>query len=190
MARVNRVTKSREVHTCEVGQHEIPKGSPYLWAKPGFRVRRKRIRCTEHPFRPSDLATGLNQEPMAAQESFDDTLGTLEQFDYEGLNQAVAEFRDALEEYRDLRQEALDAWENGNATLEEYLDTAEEALSNLEDLDEFEDLDDEPQREDYEEGEDGDDEFDTAVDEYEQERVDHWDECVNEASEASAAVSL
>lgn len=130
MARVHRVTRSNKEHTCGLG-HVIPKGDPYLWAKPGFRTRTPKARCIHHPFRPSDLATGANQEPLAAQEAFTDALDALEPHDYDGLEEARSEFESALEEYVNVRQEGLDAWENGNATMEDLLDTAQSALDEF-----------------------------------------------------------
>lgn len=194
MARVHHVAKSRKDHTCGLG-HVIPKGSPYSHAAPGYHAP-TRYRCIEHPFRPSDLASGMNAEPMAAQEAFDDGLGDLEKDDYDGLNALVTDFRQALEDYRDSRQESLDAWENGNSQLEELLNDAEEQVSNF-DVEEFYEYDeDEPEVPDAEpEQEEGDerDAYDQAVEEHstwEQAREDHWDECVNAASDASASVSL
>ena len=180
MARVNKITRSNKEHTCgHVPTHVIPKGDPYLWAKPGFRTRTPKIRCVDHPFRPSELATGLNAEPMAAQEEFDDTLGTLYRGDYDGLEAAVDAFREALEAYRDARQEALDAWENGNSQFEQYVEEAEEALGYLEDLtiDPFEE--EEPEDADSEEWA-----------EWDAQTEDHWDEQITNAEDASASVSL
>jgi len=210
MARVHRVQRSNKEHTCgHSPTHVIPKGDPYLWAKPGFRTRTPKVRCVEHPFRPSELATGLNAEPMAAQEDFDATLGTLERHDYDGLAAAVDEFRDALESYRDARQEALDAWENGNSQFEEWLEEAEEALSALEDLEveewdeeepSSETADPEPDAADFETEEDyneaverwqeSQDEAESEWDDWDARRDQHWDDQIDAASEASASVSL
>jgi len=210
MARVHRVQRSNKEHTCgHSPTHVIPKGDPYLWAKPGFRTRTPKVRCVEHPFRPSELATGLNAEPMAAQEDFNATLGTLEAHDYDGLTAAVDEFREALEAYRDARQEALDAWENGNSQFEEWLEEAEEALSALENLeveewDEEEPLNEttepEPDAADFEEESDYDaaverwqeaqDDAESEWDDWNSRRDQHWDDQISEASEASASVSL
>ena len=177
MARVHKVTRSNKEHTCgHVPTHVIPKGDPYLWAKPGFRTRTPKIRCVDHPFRSSELATGLNAEPMAAQEEFDDTLGTLERGDYDGLEAAVDAFREVLEAYRDARQEISDAWENGNS---QYVEEAEAALGYLEDLtiDPFEE----------EEPEDADSE---KWAEWDAQAEGHWAEQITNAEDASASVSL
>lgn len=134
MARVHRVPKSRKEHTCTKGGHIIPKGDPYLHASPGFRRRHPIVRCLAHPFRPSELTTSLASEPMAAVEAFEDALDAIDVDDHEALDQieaAVEELRSAVEEYRDVRQEALDQWENGNDQLQQYVDTAEEAVSGV-----------------------------------------------------------
>lgn len=197
MARVHTVKRSNKSHVCAVGGHEIPKGDPYLWAKPGFRTRTPLVRCMNHPFRPSDLATGLNAEPMRAQEDFDATIASLEEHDYEGLNAAVSEFRDALEAYRDVRQEALDAWENGNSQFEEWAEEAEGFVSTFESLDEASEYEEEeptePSRDDF----DTEDAYDEAVTEYEtahadweEARAQHWEDAVSAADDASGEVAL
>lgn len=184
MARITRVAKSRKEHTCGKGGHVIPKGSPYMHATPGFRGRTL-YRCFEHPFRGSDLATGLNADALRAQEDFDDTIGSLEEYDYEGLNGAISEFREALEEYVSIREEGLSAWENGNSTLEELRDDAQAALDEIEGLEEHEDLE-EPERSQF----DSDEEFEQAKDDWETERQEHWENAISEAETASSNVSL
>lgn len=130
MARVKRIENSRKAHVCGRGGHEIPKGDPYLTASPGYRGRPK-YRCIEHPFRPSELTTSMASEPMAAVEAFEDAAGA--GFDsIEDLTAAWDELKEAVESYRDQRQEALDAWEYGNAQLEEYVETAESAVQEVE----------------------------------------------------------
>lgn len=130
MARVHKQENSRKVHTCRKG-HEIPAGETYWWAKPGFRRRTPLIACAAHPFRQSELTTSAASEPMAAVEAFEDEaaagFSTIED-----LTTAWDSLREAVESYRDQRQEALDAWEYGNSQLEEYLETAEAALQEVE----------------------------------------------------------
>ncbi|QOP64796.1 hypothetical protein SEA_DELAGARZA_37 [Microbacterium phage DelaGarza] len=189
MARVHRVQRSNKEHTCGVGGHVIPKGEPYLWAKPGFRTRTPKVRCVNHPFRESDLATGMNQEPLAAREEFIDALDSLEEFDYDGLREAVETFQSALDDYVSVREEALDAWENGNSTLEEYRDNAQQARGDFEpDVDEF--SDEEPEGSEFEDDDDGHDEFEAAHDAWESERQDHWDNAVEEARSAAEGLDL
>lgn len=189
MARVHRVQRSNKEHTCGVGGHVIPKGEPYLWAKPGFRTRTPKVRCVNHPFRESDLATGMNQEPLAAREEFIDALDGLEEFDYDGLREAVETFQSALDDYVSVREEALDAWENGNSTLEEYRDNAQQARDDFEpDVDEF--SDEEPEGSEFEDDDDGHDEFEAAHDAWESERQDHWENAVEEARSAAEGLDL
>jgi hypothetical protein len=205
MARVTRVNKSNIEHVCEVGRHTIPKGDAYLWAKPGFRGR-KRFRCPEHPFKESDLATGMNAEPLAAREEFISTAEGLEPFDYDGLREAVETFQGALDDYVSVREEALDAWENGNSTLEELRDAAQEARDSFEpDVDEF--TDDEPEDVDEPDDEPDEDEdpeaheewtrlndayqeYVTERDAWEDERDEHWENAVSEAIDAAQSVEL
>lgn len=164
MARVHKVTRSAKEHQCGRG-HVIPKGEPYTWAKPGFRTRRPLIRCKAHPFRPSELVSGLASEPMAAQEAFEDALASIDSESTSALEEiqsALEDFRSEVEDYVSQRQEALDAWENGNSTLEELLEVAQAALDELESFEVEEwggepdvrdgDLDDEPDEDDDPEG--------------------------------------
>jgi len=133
MARVNRVAKSRKVYRCGQG-HDIPIGEPYLYANPGFRSRTRLIRCTTHPFRPSELTTSLASEPMAAQESFLDAIDEIDVTSETAIEELEAEVEALLsevEQYRDARQEALDAWEHGNSTLEEFVETADAAVDEI-----------------------------------------------------------
>lgn len=135
MARVHRVPKSRKEHTCTWGNHVIPKGDPYLHASPGFRRRHPIVRCLAHPFRPSELTTSAASAPMAAAEGFEDALDAINPQDNGALDElqtALEELTSAVEEYRDERQSALDAWENGNEQLQQYVDTAEAAVSEVE----------------------------------------------------------
>jgi hypothetical protein len=130
MARVKRVENSRKPHVCGRTGHEIPKGAPYLTASPGFRARPK-YRCVDHPFRPSELTTSAASEPLAAIESFEDAASA--GFDsIEDLETAWQELGEALQEYVDMRDQALEAWEYGNSQLEELRDTAQAALDEWE----------------------------------------------------------
>lgn len=192
MARINRVQKAAQPHTCERGC-TIAKGDPYTWAKPGFRGR-KRLRCAQHPFRESDLATGLNAEPLAAREEFEDTVNGLEEGDYEGLREAVETFQSALDDYVAAREEGLDAWENGNSMLEDLRDQAQQARDDFEpDVEEFDE--EEPDRDDFEgDGEDpdddGSDEYEQEVIEWEGRKSDHWETAVNDALDAASGLDL
>lgn len=129
MARVKRVDNSRKPHVCGRGNHEIPKGESYLTASPGYRSKPK-YRCLQHPFRPSELTTSLASEPMSAVEEFEDAAG--HGFDtHDDLESAWADLVQAVEDYQSQRQDALDAWEHGNSQLEEYVETADAAASEV-----------------------------------------------------------
>lgn len=206
MARVHKVQKSAKEHTCGKG-HVIPKGEPYQWAKPGFRTRRPLIRCMRHPFRDSDLATGLNQEPLAAREELEDTLDGLEKGDYDSLREAVESFQSALDDYVAAREEGLEAWENGNSALEELRDNAQAARDDFEpDVDEFSDeepeefSEPEPQEEDFETEEDYEEAHGRWTDaqaeqeqewsDWDQSRDQHWEDAVEGVREAAMGLDL
>lgn len=132
MARVQRIKKSRVERRCHAG-HAIPVGSAYSFAAPGYHGR-EIYACSAHPFRPSNLTTGLRAEALAAIESFEDAANEIDHDDHEALEQletAFEEFKGEIESFRDQRQESLDAWEYGNSQLEELLDAAESAVSDL-----------------------------------------------------------
>lgn len=177
MARIHRVQKSNKVHQCSKG-HEIAKGQPYTWAKPGFRRRTPIIRCAAHPFRPSELMTGAASAPTAAVEAFEDAAAAGFE-SIEDLDAAWEDLRQAVEEYRDERQTALDAWEHGNSQLEEYLDTAERALEEAEGFtsDSFDD--EEPSADDEEEWE-----------EWDQARQAHIEEQADEALSVAGSLEF
>lgn len=187
MARTHFIKTSRTPHTCGHGGHAIPAGEGYYWAAPGFRAAKK-FRCTEHPFRESDLTTSLRSEPLAALEAFDDALDVLEEKDYDGLTAAAEELVSALDEYNQTRTDALDSWENGNEQLQEYADQAETAASDATSLqDAIQPFDDEePTREDW----DNEDDYETALREYEEASDAHWEEQVTEARESAQSIEV
>jgi methyl-accepting chemotaxis protein len=201
MARVHKVEKSAKSHQCGRG-HEIPKGEPYLWAKPGFRTRTPSIRCVRHPFRASELTTSLRSGPLAAQEAFDDALSEIDQTAAEALDEltsALEEFQNEVRDYADQRRESADAWEYGNEQLEELADLAEQAADELEgfEVEEWDgdedarvtDPGDEPddtESTEYTEWEDASEAHEEAV----QSWADHVEEQFNEASEISAGLEF
>lgn len=197
MARIHRVAKSAKVHICGNGGHEIPKGAPYSWAKPGFRTRTPLIRCAAHPFKPSELTTSLASGPMAAQEVFEEALSNLDQSAPEVLDElrsAVEEFQAEVRDYAEQRRESADAWENGNSTLEELAETAEQAADELEQL-EVEEWGGDEEARDAEPGEEPDDEESDAHTEWyeafaaHEEAVADWAAHVTAQIEAASEVS-
>ncbi len=130
MARVHKVAKSAKVHLCgHFPTHYIDKGDPYYWAAPGFRSRTKMIRCVDHPFRESDLITGNRADIVRAREDAIDAIDGAESI--ADIESAMSEFESAADDYLNLRQEALDAWPNGNSQLQEYVDQAESITSEV-----------------------------------------------------------
>lgn len=189
MARAHRVESSRKEHTCGKG-HVIPKGEGYYWAKPGFRRRTPLIRCFKHPFRPSELTTSERSAPMSAVEQFEDAAA--QGFDtIADLEQAWDELKSAVEEYQQNREYALEQWEHGNSQLEELLETAQQALDEVEGWSAEEwSGDDEPQRSDYPDDEDGEAEFDAAFSEWEEEHTQHVLDQTDEALEVAGSLEF
>ena len=180
MARVKRQDNSRIEHICGKGGHVIPKGDSYLMASPGFRRRKPLIRCLDHPFRPSELTTSARSAPLSAVEAFEDAAGAGFE-SMEDLESAWAELGDALEEFMDEREQALEAWENGNSQLEDLFDQAQAAHEEWEGHS-FEDFDeDEPQEEDFKDTEKGRRKYDEALEEWNQNRMDHIQDQTDEA---------
>lgn len=130
MARVH-TTKANGQAQRKCGRcgHEIQKGETYYWAKPGFRTRTPVVRCLTHPFRESELTTGVRSEALAAREEFEDAIDDVDSFD--ALDSVRAELESALDDYVSTRQEALDAWPNGNSQLEEFVLQAESARDEV-----------------------------------------------------------
>lgn len=187
MARVYTKKTSRVEHVCGRTGHVIPKGEGYYAAAPGFRGR-EIFRCFQHPFRPSELVTGLRSQPLSALEALEDAIPGLEEGDYDGLTSALEEFASEVRSYAEERQSALDAWENGNSQLEELYETAENAANEAEeiqnDVAEFED--EEPQASDYED----EDEFEAEHTEWEEAKADHWTETVDNALDRAQSIEF
>lgn len=130
MARVH-TTKANGQAERKCGRcgHVIEKGESYFWAKPGFRTRRPVVRCSKHPFRQSELTTGVRSEALAAVEAFEDAIDSVDSFDL--LDSVRTDLESALDDYVFTREEALGAWPNGNIQLEEYRDQAESARDEV-----------------------------------------------------------
>jgi hypothetical protein len=174
MARIHHVTKSAKEHICSFNGHTIPKGEPYTWAKPGFRTRRALNRCLQHPFRESDLIQGQRQAIVLARETATDAI--TDAVDVDEVQTAMQDFASEAEDYLNTRQEALDAWENGNSQLEEFVYQAEAILDEVNswDCDEF----DEPDEADVDLAAEGYDSFEEYLD-------DKREEHLNEVREAA-----
>lgn len=182
MARVFRVATSRVAHHCHKG-HEIPVGQGYAWAAPGYHARKK-FACKDHPFRQSDLTSGLRSDALYAAEAFEDALDQIDTASSEALDElttAKEEFQSAIEQYVSQREVALDAWENGNEQLQELLDTAESALDEIQSW-EPEDWDGEEELRDADDH-DEDEELQGRIEEARDSWVDHVEEQLDGARE-------
>jgi hypothetical protein len=187
MARVYTKKTSRVEHICGRTGHVIPKGEGYYAAAPGFRGR-EIFRCLKHPFRPSELVTGLRSQPLAALEALEDAIPSLEEGDYDGLTGLLEEFASEVRSYAEEREQALDAWENGNSQLEDLNDIAQSAADEAEaienDVAEFDE--EEPTADEYDDA----DEFEAAHEEWERAKGDHWDETVSNALDAAQSIEF
>jgi hypothetical protein len=110
---------------------------------------------------------------MAAVEEFTDTASSVETI--EDLQSAWDDLVGAVEEYQQEREGALEAWEHGNSQLEEYVETANAAVDevNGHTITEFDE--EEPDRED-----EGDVESDEWQ-EWDERRQEHLEDQVGEA---------
>lgn len=131
MARVTTVNKSMKDQTCGRCGKPIPKGSTYRWAKPGFRSRTRLIRCTECPFRQSELTTSNLAGLYAAQEALYDAKDAWDEGAPTDTDDLVAAIDDAVssaQEVADLYQEANDAWEQNSGSVNDEFTEKIEAI--------------------------------------------------------------
>lgn len=154
MARVIEVNKSMKPLTCGRCQADLPKGSAYRHATPGFRGTRL-VRCMEFDcrFRQSELTTSKMVDVYAAQEDATDAVegwaGSEGTDELESILQECADrAREVAQEYAD----AADAMGEAGAEMQERADEIESWCDALECV-EWPDLeeDDEPPTEDSEE---------------------------------------
>lgn len=111
---------------------ELPAGTGYLYWSPGFRSRSKIVRCLKSECfpRPSERETSKAVTILAAQESFEDNVGSLDSPD--DIEAAVQEVAEAVREVCDEYQSALDEWPNGNEQIQEKVDHYEDQASEIE----------------------------------------------------------
>lgn len=121
--KIETVQKSRKAQgKCTKCGDELPAGTGYLYWYPGFRSKYKIVRCLKsecYP-RPSERETSKAAGIYAAQESFEDNVGSLDSPD--DIEAAVQDVAEAVREVADEYEEALSAWENGNEQLQEKVD--------------------------------------------------------------------
>lgn len=186
MARITTVKSARKPQgKCGKCGVEIEKGDGYRWAKPGFRTRRKMVRCmkTLCMFRPSELDQSKKATILAAQENFEDNIDHCTTADE--ITEAVEEVATAVREVADEYREALDQWENGNSMMEEFADHYEEQANEIEGFALNTTVPDEPDESSYVSEEvEGDDEDEVTVDDggYE-EAVDEWQSALEDAKQ-------
>ena len=113
IARVNRVTKSIKPGKCEKCGVDLPKGSPYLWYKVGFRARYKHVRCTSGTCFPKDSEreSSMLSEVYAAKESAEETIQSADNAD--DMNSAIQDYAQAIRDLADQYEEAMTD-DNGN----------------------------------------------------------------------------
>lgn len=183
MPRVHHVKNSRKEWACGSCGKVIKPGDAYIhWS---FRYGGRRIRCTEHPPRPSDLTQSKLSEAYAAQEQIQDALGNFEQGytgDGEsrepfGLEELKAELDDAADQVRGVADEYRDSIESMNEVAEGN-PVAEECEEKAEALEEYAEAIE--RASDDMEGEDRDS-FDEA-DEYVEAVAQHGHDVVDELS--------
>lgn len=163
MARVTEVAKARKPTRCTRCGEEIPKGSPYRHATPGFRGQKiNRCMKVECRFRPSDLTTSKMATVYAAQEDAEDQIDgwTLED-GLDGLTDILGSVVEAAREVAAEYQEAAEAMGEAGAENQERADELESYADDLEGFDpEMPDLDEDGDEED--EGEEKEDPEDQA----------------------------
>lgn len=131
MARVKTVSKAqKDQGTCEKCGKSLPKGEPYRWFKVGFRSRHKHVRCTDASCtpRPSELESTSKADIYAAFEDYYANPVDPESEDWtEDLRGAMEPIVEAYANYLQEKEDALEAWPNGNSQFEDVRDGAQEA---------------------------------------------------------------
>lgn len=177
--RVNIVNRARNPQTCGRCGSDIPKGSPYRWAK--SRYGPKMIRCMEYAcrFRPTDLS---GAKTARIDEAIEDAVQSLSDAvsydDIKSVLESVAEVvREVSEEYR----EANDAWAGGQGRddWQELQDACESFADELESWEFSEETDEEEIRQSVRDEEDEPEQGETE-DEYEERLKDLEDAAWNE----------
>ena len=134
MARVTTVQKSRNDHKCGWCGTDLPKGSTYRWAKPAsvirgnYRFGSKRVRCMSPKcsFRPSQMTSSGNLSTIyAAQESVDDLLAGVTEWDEDTLFSLAEALREAGEQIR----EAGESYGEGAENMSQYFGDTEQVES-------------------------------------------------------------
>lgn len=148
MARITYVKKARKAQgLCGHCQRPIEVGDPYRHFAPGYHAR-KQVRCmrSECAPRQSELTASTMSQVYAAQEAFEDAVGSVDNID--DLRDLFEDYRQEIEAYRDERQEGLNQWEYGNSHLEDRLYEVQAYLDDLQGHEVVDFDDEEPEDED------------------------------------------
>ena len=194
MARVTRVTKSMKDQTCGRCRKELPKGSPYQWAKPGFRSRTRLIRCLDCNFRQSELTTSLLSTAYAAQENLEDAVDSWDGEDAQELTDALEAAAEEAQECYDAYDEANSSWEDNSGSENYEFTEKRDAIEQWQDALRSVDFDERPEEPVQDQGVVGDDHDQAAWDEeyaaWETE-LDEWvDACRDAVREACGELSV
>lgn len=102
MARIHTSTARKEDKKCGKCGKTIAKGEKFFWSMPGFRSswKSRKVRCLDHPFKPSDLTTSLKGDALAAIEAAQEDLG--------GLDPRAVEEPDEVSSILDTARETID----------------------------------------------------------------------------------
>jgi hypothetical protein len=158
MPRINHVKKSMKSQgsCCRCGA-EIKKGDAYSWIK--FRYGGKRVHCGKCVWRSSELTQSVVGELYGYQEQAEDEIAAWSADEGRDRAEEIAEeLKDNVESWRDERESSLDSipepLQEGHQ-LHEYIEGAEEYISELENVD----IADKPDRDDS----NSDDEYEEAL---------------------------
>lgn len=143
MARVHTIDKSRKSPgECGHCRKVIPAGEGYRYAQPGYRNRRKLIRCMAPAchFRQSELTNSKMSTVYAATENAEDTINGWDGEDAddiaEALRECAGEINDVASEYGDAAQamgSAGDEMQEKADELESWAGDIESAADSLPD---------------------------------------------------------
>jgi hypothetical protein len=133
VAKVETVQKSqKDQGKCEHCGVALPKGSAYRYFYVGFRATYKHVRCMKPECTPklSERESSTKADVYRAQEDFEANLAAATTAD--DVQAAYESFHEAVDQYATEREEALEAWENGNSQLEEVAEAARQAADDME----------------------------------------------------------
>lgn len=196
MARITIVQKARKDQgSCEKCGAKLGKGSSYKWCAPRAHrasAGRKRKRCLDCPsWRPSETTSSQHKATIyAAQEAFEDFVGSWSPGEEDGtediaqaLRDAGESIREAAESYRESAQAIEEGFGHSTYVSDELNEKADEVEGWADTIDSH--ADDFPDLEDFTTEEEVDSEDDDAEPEYvEVPDLEAWvDACIEHANE-------